>query len=266
MSELTKVDNTSLTTSNAMISVIERAAINPDVDMDKMERLLAMQERIFAKNAEIAFNQAMSEVQREVPQIKKRNTNQQTRSTFARLEDINKELTPVYTAHGFALSFGTADSTTEGWIRTTCKVTHTEGHSKDFFVDLPVDDEGAKGNVNKTKMHGAGSTMSYARRYLTLLIFNIALTDEDNDGNVSSTSIIDRMFVHNVAVRENLQSILAIKDGIFDKDYSTTREAWKELSKETMEALWLAPTKGGIFTTYEIKRLKMSEREWDEAQ
>jgi hypothetical protein len=42
---------------------------------------------------------------------------------------------------------------------------------------------GPKGNQNKTATHGFGSTMSYGRRYLICLIFNITLTNEDQDGN-----------------------------------------------------------------------------------
>src|SRR6185312_16869960 len=94
----------------ALIQVIERAARDPSIDMDKMERLLAMQERIFARNAEIAFNDAMRAVQAEMPRIQRDANNQQTSSKYARLETINKKITPVYTQHGFSLSFGTDTS------------------------------------------------------------------------------------------------------------------------------------------------------------
>jgi hypothetical protein len=40
----------------------------------KLEKLLDMQERIFSKNAEIAFNGAMAEMQAELPVISERGT------------------------------------------------------------------------------------------------------------------------------------------------------------------------------------------------
>ena len=36
-------------------------------------------------------------------------------------------------------------------------------------------------------------------------------------------------------------------------------EGWNELDNNTKEALWLAPTKGGIFTTEERQVLKSDE-------
>lgn len=255
--------NSNVVGSDAMIQVIERAALNPDVDIDKMERLLDMQERIFSKNAEMEYNRAMSEVQKETPRIKREAENSQTISKYAKLEDINKQLTPIYTAHGFALSFGTDNSDKEGWVRTTCKVSHTAGHSRDFFVDLPIDDQGAKGSVNKTKVHGAGSTMSYSRRYLTVLIFNISLTDEDNDGN-TGYNLIDAIQIHNSVLRDNLSSVLIIKESLSLEEYSSAKEAWYELSEDEQRGLWLAPTKGGIFTTKERTQMKSSE--WSAAE
>lgn len=177
--------------STAIISVIERAAMNPEVDIEKMERLLGMQERIMAKNAEMEFNRALSLVQKETPRIKRESENKQTRSKYAKLDAINKQLVPIYTAHGFALSFGTDQSPYgEGWTRTTCTMSHQAGHSVDKFVDLPLDDKGMQGTANKTAMHGAGSAMSYGRRYLSMLIFNIAITDEDDDGNAGGGEIV----------------------------------------------------------------------------
>ena len=41
-----------------------------------------------------------------------------------------------------------------------------------------------KGTQNKTATHAFGSTMSYGRRYLKLMIFDVATTDED-DGNAA---------------------------------------------------------------------------------
>ena len=41
----------------------------------------------------------------------------------------------------------------------------------------------AMGTVNKTKIHASGSTLSYGRRYLLKLIFNLTTVDElDDDG------------------------------------------------------------------------------------
>ena len=49
--------------------------------------------------------------------------------------------------------------------------------------DLALDGVGLKGNPNKTAVQASGSTISYGRRYLKLMVFDVVLTNEDNDGN-----------------------------------------------------------------------------------
>jgi hypothetical protein len=165
-----------------LVDVISRAASDPNIDIAKMERLLEMHERISARQAEIAFNTAMNVCQAEMPRVLRNKTNDSTTSKYADLEQLDIICRPIYTKHGFSLSFGTADCPLPGHARQTCLVSHTGGHSRAYQADIPLDLTGPKGNQNKTGVQGFGSTMSYGQRYLTKLIFNIALTNEDNDG------------------------------------------------------------------------------------
>lgn len=166
-----------------ILDIVSRAASDPNIDVAKTEKLLEMYERIAARNAEVSFNTAMKSAQEEMPKILRNKENQQTNSRYADLERVNAVIVPVYTKHGFSLSFGTADCPMAGHYRVTCLVSHVAGHSRAYQADIPADMTGLKGNANKTATHGFGSTMSYGRRYLTLLVFNITLTNQDNDGN-----------------------------------------------------------------------------------
>lgn len=208
--------------STALISVIERAARDPNIDIDKMERLLVMQERIFARAAEADFNAAMSACQAEMPIIKATFSNEQTSSFYAALEEIDRIARPIYTRHGFALSFGTADCPVENFYRQTCKLSHRSGHSEMRQADLPTDMVGIKGNPNKTGIQGFGSTMTYGQRYITKLAFNIVIGN-DNDGNGPT---LDK------------EQIRAIEQKL--KDSGTNREQflewWKIKSLEVMPA------------------------------
>lgn len=184
----------------ALISVIERAATNPDVNMDKMERLLVMQERIFAKNAEMAFNASMTDAQSNMRQVSADATNPQTRSQYASYSALDKAIRPVYTQHGFSLSFDTADGAQPDWVRVVCYVSHRNGHSRTYHVDMPADGKGAKGGDVMTKTHAAGSAMSYGMRYLLKLIFNVAVGEDDDDGNAASEMPTSpRITAHQVA-------------------------------------------------------------------
>jgi hypothetical protein len=160
--------------------IIVRCAQN-GISAEIIEKLTAAQKEEDAQAASAAFAASMRSCQQEMPAVVKDADNRQTNSRYARLESINRVITPVYTKHGFSLSFGTGDSPLAEHMRITCDVMHSAGHTKSYHLDLPPDGSGIKGTANKTAVHAMGSTMSYGRRYLTMMIFNLALADEDND-------------------------------------------------------------------------------------
>jgi len=172
--------------SAALLSVIERAATNPEVDVDKMERLMAMHERVLARQAETAFNDSMTEAQSEIGRVAADRENKQTRSWYATYAALDRAVRPVYTKYGFSLSFDTGDAA-EGYVRVLCHVAHKSGHSRTYKADMPADGKGAKGGDVMTKTHAAGSAMQYGQRYLLKLIFNIAIgvDPDDDDGNAA---------------------------------------------------------------------------------
>ena len=98
-----------VTDAAALMETITRAARDPEIDVDKLERLMAMYERITSKQAEQAFNEALKEAQQEMPQVVKDADNTHTKSKYARLETLSKAVNPIITKHGFSMSFGTAD-------------------------------------------------------------------------------------------------------------------------------------------------------------
>lgn len=177
MNELQEVKETN---QDRMLAIIEKVALDPNADVSKLKELLAMKEHVFDKNAEIAFNEAMSIVQRKIPSVLKTANNVQTKSKYATLDVIIKTCSPTWTNEGFALSFGTDKSEIEKHMGITCIVSHSGGFSRSYRWDLPLDDAGMQGTKNKTPIHASGSTVSYGRRYLTCMIFNIA-TSDDND-------------------------------------------------------------------------------------
>ena len=168
--------------NGSLLAVIERAATNPNIDVEKMERLLDMQERIIAREAEQDFNAAMAQLQAELPAVVRDAENSSTGSRYAKLETIARAIMPKITGQGFSLSYGTDNCPLDDHYRVTCLVSHIGGHTRRYHADVPTDLTGLKGNPNKTRTHAFGSTMSYGRRYLLCLIFNVTLVNEDDDG------------------------------------------------------------------------------------
>lgn len=168
---------------NGMVAMMERLALNPDLPVDKLEKLLEMQLRVRAIEAEAEFNAAMARVQAALPKVLRQRKNDQTGSMYATHEAIAEAIKPIYTAEGFATSFSEGKSDKPDHVRVLGELMHRDGHKKNhYYVDIAVDKTGIKGNDNKTLTHAEGSSFTYGRRYLTCLMFDVA-TGIDNDGN-----------------------------------------------------------------------------------
>jgi len=168
--------------ADQLLAVIAAAARDPQVDVQKMAQLLDMAERIKRMEQETVFNRAMKAAQDEIKPVVRDAENSHTRSRYARLETIDERIRPIYTKHGFSLSFNSAEPREKGAVRVLCDVRHEAGHTKTYELEGALDLTGAKGSSNKTSIQGLGSSVSYLRRYLTLMIFNVTLKNEDNDG------------------------------------------------------------------------------------
>lgn len=170
--------------SAAILSVIERMATNPDIDPDRIERYMTMYEKMGAKKAEQAFGAAMTAAQSEMSVVVTNAENPQTRSRYANYAQLDRALRPIYSKHGFSLSFNDGTPVRDDWVRIECFVSHVDGHTRLYHKDMPADGKGAKGNDVMTKTHAVGAAQSYAMRYLLRMIFNVAVGEEDVDGNV----------------------------------------------------------------------------------
>jgi hypothetical protein len=165
-----------------LLEIVSRAASDPNIEVAKVEKLLELYERIQAKTAEAQFNEAMTKAQSEIGRIGADATNPQTRSQYASYAKLDSVLRPIYTANGFSLSFDEGESPKPEHVRVLCHVARG-GYTRIYHKDMPADGKGAKGGDVMTKTHAAGAAMSYGMRYLLKGIFNVAVGDEDTDGN-----------------------------------------------------------------------------------
>ena len=159
------------------------AAVSQGQGIELVSRLMDLQDRVEAKEAQKAFTQAMSRVQSKMRQVNTDASNPQTHSKYATYAAIDAALRPIYSEEGFSLSFDSGETATPETIRVLCHVAHSGGHTKTYHIDMPSDGKGAKGNDVMTKTHASGAAMSYGMRYLLKMIFNVAVGEYDNDGN-----------------------------------------------------------------------------------
>ena len=85
-----------------------------------------------------------------------------------------------------------------------------------------------------------------------------AISQQNNQG---SNEEVEKLMAHNEAGRNNSASIYFIKEYINmdEPKWESVAEAWGEISTEDKQALWLAPSKGGVFTTAERAALHSDE-------
>lgn len=166
-----------------ILQVIARVASDPAADIEKMERLIAMQERMEARQAQVEFDNAMATAQEAMKAIRADMENKQTKSNYASYAQLDKAVRPIYSQHGFALTFNTGDAPNPNEVRVLCTVSHRSGHRQLYKIDMPADGKGPQGAAVMTRTHATGAAASYGQRYLLKLIFNLAVGDVDDDGN-----------------------------------------------------------------------------------
>jgi hypothetical protein len=176
----------------AMLSMIERVALNPEVPIERLERLLDMKERLDekareegARQARMAYHRAKAACQAKLKVVVRASKNTHTGSTYADLAALAASADPIIHEHGFTTSFQPAGTAENGDILIRWEVAHEAGHIEEGVAAFPPDAAGSQGKANKTPIQAQGSTYSYGRRYLKLMLFDIA-TGDDNDGNANA--------------------------------------------------------------------------------
>lgn len=165
------------------------AAADPRVDVAKMKELTTLRRQMRMEDAEDAFKVALHAAQTEMRPIEADAANDQTHSKYATLYKVDKALRPIYSKHGLSVSFNTADCPLPNHTRVLAYIERGL-FTREYQYDVAVDTKGPKGNDVMTKTHAGGSALSYGKRYLLLMIFNVTIGDPgrpaDDDGNAAA--------------------------------------------------------------------------------
>ncbi|MFI5268448.1 MAG: ERF family protein [Chloroflexota bacterium] len=209
----------------ALLSAIVGMAKDPSVDADKLERLLAMQERMEARQAEAMFNEALHVAQQEMPRVAKNGTIKlgegKGQIAFATFEDVDTALRPIMQRHGFSLSFDMQMKEGGGAV-ITGTLRHSAGHAKTASIPLALDSGPGRNNLQ-----AMGSTFSYGRRYVTEMFFNIVRTGVDDDGKRGGTKFITEALADEL--REMARSVGRQEGQLLDTMFGGSIRSFEEL-------------------------------------
>ena len=185
-------------------SALIELAISKGADLDKLEKLLTLQERYNAIEAKKAYNKAMAEFKACPPDIDKDRTVQYqpkegkaVKYNHASLYNVTDKINSELSKHGLSASWSVQQN---GIISVTCRITHVKGHSEETTLSAPSDTSGSKNIIQ-----AIGSTITYLQRYSLLSLTGLATHDQDDDGQASSAPVeyIDdrqRSELHDLAV------------------------------------------------------------------
>lgn len=177
-------DNQPAAVQPSILHIFERALRDVSLPIERAREIYNLQREIEADLAEREYIRVRSLVEQELEPVAKDASNPSTKSRYATLPQVIQAVRPIYSKHGIIIEFDTAESPQgETWVRVLAFLSHETGYKRTFHIDMPADGKGAQGRDVMTRTHATGSAVSYGRRYLLLMIFNIAVSGEDDDGN-----------------------------------------------------------------------------------
>ena len=197
-------------TPMGMIQSAFTAAIQQGAALEVVDRILNAQKEMIAHQELIAFNDALARVQAKCRRIGVDRENPQTHSKYATFDKLDDAIRPLYIAENLSLTFDTEDCDKPDTVRVICDAS-LGGYTRRYRIEMPADGKGAKGNDVMTKTHATGSAISYGKRYLLTMIFNLKVGAVDDDGNAAggrrSQSMNDEAFIEHQDNIDNAGSL-----------------------------------------------------------
>lgn len=220
------------------------AALSKGMDIEKLEKMLELQERWEANEAKKAYTEAMSLFKANPPRIEKdRKVSYKagagtTAYSHASLANVTEKINSGLGEHGLSASWETLQADKE--IKVTCTITHKQGHSEKTSLTAAPDISGSKNAIQ-----AIGSTISYLERYTILALTGLATADMDDDGKgadikyiteAQAKTMTDIITKKNIDNKKFLEYMKVEKiEEIIAKDFQKAMQALKIAKGEKKE-------------------------------
>jgi hypothetical protein len=196
MNEVTKIDAQETLPADPMVTMIERIALDPNSDLEKLERMMLMKERIDEQQSRRSFDLAMSDAKSEIQPIVKTGTvdyeNSKKERTFFKhetLDGIAAVVDPILSKNGLSYRFKSAQE--NGNLIVTCVVAHKGGYYEETTLQGAPDSGDGKNNYQ-----ALGSAVTYLQRYTLKLALGLsAAKDDDGNGATIPKSVSPDQFI-----------------------------------------------------------------------
>jgi hypothetical protein len=167
-----------------------RIAVSQNADIERLNKLMDLQERWENNEAKKAFVAAMNAFKANPPEITKNELALFTTIKngkeidvewwYSTLDHIHDAVLSELSKHGISHRWIPAQPNSET-VRVTCVLTHKLGHSEQATLEGPVDRSGSKNAIQ-----AIGSTTKYLERYTLMAATGLADSSPDVDANAST--------------------------------------------------------------------------------
>ena len=186
-------------------TVIERMMMkligNPDVNVDKLERVIAIYEKERDDKRRVEFHAHFAKLQAEIEPVA-RTKNVDDKFDYAPIEGIVEAVGKIVNGHGFSYRFSEEDlppatvETDDGKkqlkkMRRYWFILSGHGHEERNSVDLPEYIGTSTGKFSVNEAQQRGQSMSYGRRYSMIDGLGITFKNLDDETIFSADEVLD---------------------------------------------------------------------------
>ncbi|RLA39795.1 MAG: single-stranded DNA-binding protein [Gammaproteobacteria bacterium] len=171
-------------------------AVDQGADLDRLEKLMELQQRWEETEARKAFIIAMTAFRSSVGNITKDKTAHN--SKYASLAHTLNSIKDQLSENGLSHSWKTEQGENQ-LITVICCVTHQMGHQECTSMSANPDTSGSKNSIQ-----AIGSTVTYLQRYTLYAILGLASTEDDNDGGMPASYVSSEIALNIQALFEEV--------------------------------------------------------------
>jgi hypothetical protein len=221
MSAAKVMEETALTVATPV--ELLRIAVSQNADLDKLTKLMDLQERWEKNEARKAFVAAMNAFKTNPPAIVKDKLvsfgsgERQTSYRHATLAQVCSAVTKGLSEHGISHRWKVDQEPDK--IRVTCILTHDLGHSEETTLAGPADTSGAKNAIQ-----AIGSAVTYLQRYTLLAATGLAAADDDATATGTNGEVAEQIeWLQNARNTEELAQLFKAAYAKFEANPAALR-------------------------------------------
>ena len=170
--------------SDPSVAVMLQNAIEKGLNVESLEKLMALHERHEANQARKAFAEAFADFQRECPVVQHSRTasfvskkGAKIKYSYAEIDKIAATVVPFLSKHGLSYSWDSSFSPDGKLLTAICTLRHKDGHAQMATFACPVEENDMRSGAQNAK-----AALTFAQRVALIQVLGLTTAESDVDG------------------------------------------------------------------------------------